>query len=506
MLMNSLDAEVAEQPQLLVVNGSSGKAARNWECYAAIRQALQTLNSDETLLVQSGQPADVIKTHPGVPRVLLADIELERMQPNEEKFQALERGGLLSRWRLTTAAWTATGPQGILPTLDETLATVASRHFNGDLSGKWVVAGGMGGAGGAQPLAATLNGAAFLGIEADGERILRRVRAGYCDICVNHLDEAIRLMKNAVRQRRALSVGLIGNCAEVLPELARRGMVPDILADWTLAHGQLQAYIPAGMNAAEAPGHYRKDPDTYLKRAYESVAEHASAMLEFKKLGSLTFEFGNYLRAIAYAEGGVKNAFDIPGFASEYLPSISNKGRGPLRWVALSGERADIRLVDDLLVDLFPDDLPLLRWIRLAATRVRFEGLPGRACWLSEEQQRLLGVRINELVSQGHLKAPFVITPDHFDCSRAVRPASLAEARGRDVVNEESLLNALLAADSGAVWVSLQSGGASGGRDALNASHALVADGTPQMAGRIERVLSLNFARGILRYHDAGSV
>jgi urocanate hydratase len=506
MLMNSLDAEVAERPQELIVCGGTGKAARNWRCYHAMVRALQDLKQDETLLVQSGKAAGVFQTHEWAPRVLIANSNLVGEGSNWENFHELERLGLLMYGQMSAGSWISIGPQGILETTYETLAAAGRRHFGGDLSGKWVAAGGMGGMGGAQALAATLNGAAFLGMDADGEKIKRRIRAGYCDICVNNLDEAIRLLKNAVRKKQAVAVGLIGNCAEILPELARRGIVPDLLTDQTGAHDPLNGYLPAGLSLREATELRRQDPDDYLKRAYESISRHVTAMLELQKLGAVTFEFGNHLRAVAAAQGGVKNAGEIPGFVAEFLRPLFLEGRAPFRWVALSGERADIDRADKLALELFPEDETLNRWIRLARDRVKFQGLPARACWLSYGQGALVGARMNDLVARGELKAPVVLGRHHFDGGSIASPSSATENMrdGSDAIADWPILNALLNTASGASWVSLDSGGGAGIESSMHSSQAIVADGTPEAARRIERVLANDPGMGIARYADAG--
>ena len=506
MLMNSLDEEVAEQPQRLTVCGGAGKAARNWPCYHAIVRALHDLKHDETLLIQSGKPVGVLPTHEWAPRVLIANSNLAGQSSNWETFHELDHLGLPMFGQMAAGSWISIGTQGNLDTAYETFASAGRRHFAGDLSGKWVVAGGMGGMGGAQPLAATLNGAAFLGIDADGETIKRRIRAGYCDICVNQLDEAIRLLKNALRKKQAVSVGLIGNCAEILPELARRGIVPDLLTDQTGAHDPLEGYIPSGLSVAEAGKYRRENPQGYLKRAYESIARQVTAMLELQKLGAVTFDFGNNLRAVAYKYGGVKDAYDIPGFVASYLRPLLSEGHGPLRWISLSGERADIHRADDLVLELFPEDSRLNRWIRLARERVKFQGLPARACWLGYRQRALLGARMNDLVARGELKAPVVIGRDDFDSGSATSPSGATEnlRDASDAIADWPILNALLNTASGASWVSVQSGGGTGIGSSVHAGQAVVADGAPETARRIERVLTNDGAMGIVRHADGG--
>jgi len=370
MLMNNLDPDVAERPQELIIYGGTGKAARNWACYHAIVAALKDLENDETLLVQSGKPVGVFRTHEAAPRVLIANANLVGHWATWEKFRELERLGLTMYGQMTAGSWIYIGTQGILQGTYETFAAAALKHFGSDLAGKLVVSGGMGGMGGAQPLAATLNGAAFLGIEVDQERIKRRIRSGYCDICVNSLDEAIRILKVAVRQKHAVSVGLVGNCADVIPELARRGIVPDLLTDQTSAHDPLNGYVPSGLSLEDAAELRHKNPEDYLKRSYDSMARHVTGMLELQKLGAATFDYGNNIRTMAFEHGGVKDAYNFPGFVPAYIRPLFCEGRGPFRWVALSGEPSDIYRTDDLVLELFPDNAILNRWIRLARKHV----------------------------------------------------------------------------------------------------------------------------------------
>jgi len=505
MLMNNLDQEVAERPEELIIYGGTGKAARNWACYHAIVEALQALENDETLLVQSGKPVGVFRTHEGAPRVLIANANLVGHWSTWEKFRELDRLGLIMYGQMTAGSWIYIGTQGILQGTYETFAAAGRKHFTSDLAGKLVVTGGMGGMGGAQPLAATLNGAAFLGIEVDGERIKRRIRTGYCDICVNDLDEALRILKNAVRQKQAVSVGLIGNCAEIIPELARRGVVPDLLTDQTSAHDPLNGYIPAGLSLAEAAELRRKDPEDYLQRAYDSIARHVTGMLALQKLGAATFDYGNNIRTMAY-EHGVKDAYNFPGFVPAYIRPLFCEGRGPFRWVALSGEPADIHRTDDLVLELFPDNDILNRWIRLARKRVKFQGLPARICWLGYGERARFGERLNDLVARGELKAPIVIGRDHLDCGSVASPFRETEGMkdGSDAVADWPVLNALLNTASGASWVSFHNGGGVGIGYSLHAGQVTVADGTPEMAKRLQRVLTNDPGIGVARHVDAG--
>ncbi|MGO8791874.1 MAG: urocanate hydratase [Terriglobia bacterium] len=506
MLMNNLDPDVAERPQDLIIYGGTGKAARNWACYHAIVRALKSLGNDETLLVQSGKPVGIFQTHEAAPRVLIANANLVGHWATWEKFRELERLGLMMYGQMTAGSWIYIGTQGILQGTYETFAAAAQKHFGSDLAGKLVVTGGMGGMGGAQPLAATLNGAALLGVEVDAERIKRRIRTGYCDICVNSLDEAIRILKNAVRQKHAVSVGLVGNCADVIPELARRGLVPDLLTDQTSAHDPLNGYVPSGLSLAAASELRRKDPEDYLKRAYDSIARHVTGMLELQKLGAATFDYGNNIRTMAFEHGGVKDAYNFPGFVPAYIRPLFCEGRGPFRWVALSGEPADIYRTDDLVLELFPDNAILNRWIRLARKYVKFQGLPARICWLGYGERALFGERINDLVARRELKAPIVIGRDHLDCGSVASPFRETESMkdGSDAVADWPVLNALLNTASGASWVSFHHGGGVGIGYSLHAGQVTVADGTPEMAKRLNRVLTNDPGIGIARHVDAG--
>ncbi len=505
MLMNNLDEEVAERPQDLIIYGGTGKAARNWECYQAIVDSLLRLESDETLLVQSGKPVGVFRTHEYAPRVLIANANLVGHWSNWDVFRELERAGLMMYGQMTAGSWIYIGTQGILQGTYETFAAAARKHFTTDLSGKLLVSGGMGGMGGAQPLAATMNGAAFLGVEVDPERIKRRLKSGYCDIMVNDLDEALRILKNAVRKKEAVSVGLVGNCADVIPELARRGVVPDVLTDQTSAHDPLNGYIPSGCSVDQAAELRGRDPEEYKKRALDSIARHVRGMLDLQKMGSVTFDYGNNIRTMAY-ENGVKDAYNFPGFVEAYIRPLFCEGRGPFRWVALSGEASDIHRTDELVLELFPGNEILNRWIRLAQKGVKFQGLPARICWLGYGERAEFGLRINELVAKGEIQAPVVIGRDHLDCGSVASPFRETEkmADGSDAVADWPLLNALLNAASGASWVSVHNGGGVGIGYSQHAGQVTVADGTPEMAKRIERVLTNDPGIGVARHVDAG--
>ena len=505
MLMNSLDPEVAEKPEELIVYGGSGRAARNWACFEAIVRELQQLGNDETLLVQSGKPVGVFRTHEFAPRVLIANANLVGHWSNWEHFHELERAGLIMYGQMSAGSWIHVGAQGILQGTYETFAAAANKHFSGDLAGKLVVSGGMGGMGGAQPLAATLNGATFLGVEVDPERVKRRLRVGYCDIMVHDLDEAVRILKRAVRKKEATSVVLVGNCAEVIPELARRGIVPDLLTDQTSAHDPLSGYIPAGCSLGQAADLRQSDPAGYLKRSMDSIARHVEGILALQKLGAVAFDYGNNIRTLAN-KAGVTEAYAFPGFVQAYIRPLFCEGRGPFRWVALSGDPADIAVTDDLVSQLFPEDRVLGRWIELARRRVRFQGLPARICWLGYGQRAIFGLAINDLVRTGKLKAPVVIGRDHLDCGSVASPYCETEGMkdGSDAVADWPVLSALLNTASGASWVSLQNGGGVGIGYSLHAGQVTVAEGTAEGAQRLERVLANDPGLGIARHGDAG--
>jgi urocanate hydratase len=505
MLMNNLDPEVAEKPDDLVVYGGTGKAARNWECFHAMVRSLKELAADETLLVQSGKPVAVFRTHEYAPRVLLCNSNLVGHWNNWERFNELDRAGLMMYGQMTAGSWIYIGTQGILQGTYETFASVAKKHFAGDLAGKLVVTGGMGGMGGAQPLAATMNGAAFLGIDVDPERIKRRVKTGYCDVMVTNLDEALRILKNAVRKHEAVSVGLVGNCADLIPELARRGVVPDVLTDQTSAHDPLNGYVPNGISLDAAIDLRKKTPDEYKKRSMAAMAEHVKGMLDLQNLGAITFDYGNNIRTFAY-EQGLKNAYDFPGFVPAYIRPLFCEGKGPFRWAALSGEASDIARTDQLVLEMFPHDEHLSRWIKLAQKRVRFQGLPARICWLGYGERDKFGLALNDLVARGELKAPIVIGRDHLDCGSVASPYRETESMldGSDAVADWPLLNALLNTASGASWVSIHNGGGVGIGYSQHSGQVTVADGTKEMAARIERVLTNDPGIGVARHIDAG--
>ena len=505
MLMNNLDEEVAERPQDLVVYGGTGKAARNWDCYHAIINSLKNLENDETLLVQSGKPVGVFKTHEYAPRVLIANSNLVGHFSNWEQFNELERAGLMMYGQMTAGSWIYIGSQGIVQGTYETFNAAADKHFGGDLSGKLIVSGGMGGMGGAQPLAATMTGAAFLGIDVDPERIKKRLKTGYCDFLVTTLDEALRILKNAIRKKENISVGLVGNCADIIPELAERGVVPDILTDQTSAHDPLNGYVPNGMTFEAALELRKKDPQTYQERSLDAMAKHVEGMLRLQKMGSVTFDYGNNIRTFAF-QRGVKNAYDFPGFVPAYIRPLFCEGRGPFRWAALSGEASDIAVTDDLVLELFPENRSLRRWIELARKRIKFQGLPARICWLGYGERAKFGLAINDLVKKGTIKAPIVIGRDHLDCGSVASPFRETESMkdGSDAVADWPLLNALVNTAAGASWVSIHNGGGVGIGYSLHAGQVTVADGTDMMAKRIERVLTTDPGMGVIRHVDAG--
>jgi urocanate hydratase len=505
MLMNNLDDEVGERPRDLVVYGGTGKAARNQQCLEAILRSLKSLESDETLLVQSGKPVGIFKTHDYAPRVLIANSNLVGHWSNWEKFNELERAGLMMYGQMTAGSWIYIGSQGIIQGTFETFAAAAERHFGGELAGKLIVSGGMGGMGGAQPLAATMTGACFLGIDVDAERIKKRLKTGYCDFMVNNLDEALRILKNAVRKKEAISVGLVGNCADVIPELAERGVLPDILTDQTSAHDPLNGYVPNGMTLEQALELRKSDPKAYLEKSLDAMGRHVEGMLRLQKMGSVTFDYGNNIRTFAFQQG-VKNAYDFPGFVPAYIRPLFCEGRGPFRWVALSGDPADIAVTDDLVLEMFPKNRILSRWIELARKRIKFQGLPARICWLGYGERAQFGLAMNDLVKKGKIKAPIVIGRDHLDCGSVASPYRETESMkdGSDAVADWPLLNALLNTASGASWVSIHNGGGVGIGYSLHAGQVTVADGTEMMAKRIERVLTNDPGIGVARHVDAG--
>jgi urocanate hydratase len=505
MLMNNLDPDVAEKPDELVVYGGTGRAARSWEAFDAIVQTLRVLESDETLLVQSGKPVGVFRTHTSAPRVLIANSNLVGRWATWEHFRELERAGLMMYGQMTAGSWIYIGSQGILQGTYETFGAVARRHFGGSLAGRFVLTAGLGGMGGAQPLAATLSGAAFLGVDVDEPRIDRRLATRYLDRKTRDLDEALAWVLEAQAEKRPLSVALIGNAAEVLPELVRRGVTPDVVTDQTSAHDTLNGYVPAGLTLAEATDLRRSDPQRYIALANESIVVHVRAMLEMRQRGAVTFDYGNNIRTVA-SDHGVRDAFDIPGFIPTYIRPLFCEGKGPFRWVALSGDPRDLRRTDELVLELFPNDQHLQRWIRLAQEKVQFQGLPARICWLGQGDRAAFGVALNDLVARGELSAPIVIGRDHLDTGSVASPFRETEGMrdGSDAVADWPILNALLNVASGASWVSFHHGGGVGIGNSLHAGQVIVADGTPEMRTRLERVLTNDPGIGVARHADAG--
>ena len=505
MLMNNLDPQVAERPEELVVYGGIGRAARNWECYDRIVAALRTLEADQTLLIQSGKPVGVFRTHPDAPRVLLANSNLVPHWATWEHFHELDRAGLMMFGQMTAGSWIYIGSQGIVQGTYETFVSLGRVHYDGDLSGRWILTAGLGGMGGAQPLAATLAGASLLGVECDPARIERRLQTGYLDRMTDDLDEALRWIETSCRQRQPLSVGLLGNAAEVLPELARREVRPDAVTDQTSAHDPLNGYLPAGWTLEEAAARRVADPQRVIDAARESMAVHVRAMLAFHRRGIPIFDYGNNLRQMAL-ERGVADAFDFPGFVPAYIRPLFCRGVGPFRWAALSGDPQDIARTDAKVKELIPDDRPLHRWLDLAAERIQFQGLPARICWVGLGDRHRLGLAFNEMVRHGELAAPIVIGRDHLDSGSVASPNRETEAMrdGSDAVSDWPILNALLNTASGATWVSLHHGGGVGIGYSQHAGMVVVCDGTPEADRRIERVLFNDPASGVMRHADAG--
>ena len=505
MIHNNLDPEVAENPDELIVYGGTGRAARSWDCFHAIVRALRSLANDETLLVQSGKPVGIFRTIPEAPRVLIANSNLVGHWSNWSEFNRLERLGLTMYGQMTAGSWIYIGSQGIVQGTYETFASLARKHFGGSLTGKLVVSGGMGGMGGAQPLAATMNGARFLGIDVDPARIQRRLDTGYCDRMARDLDEALAVLREAQSKGDAISVGLIGNCADVLPELVRRGVVPDALTDQTSAHDPLNGYVPNGLTLEAARELRTRDAAEYTRRSIAAMGVHVEAMLALQKLGAVTFDYGNNIRSYA-KQAGVANAFDIPGFVPEYIRPLFCEGRGPFRWVALSGDPRDIHRTDQLVRELFPHDETLARWIPLAQKRIQFQGLPARICWLGYGERAEFGVAMNRLVRNGELSAPIVIGRDHLDTGSVASPFRETEAMrdGSDAIADWPLLNALVNTAAGASWVSIHNGGGVGIGYAQHAGMVVVADGTEETERRLERVLTTDPGMGVIRHADAG--
>ena len=506
MLMNNLDPAVAERPEELIVYGGGGKAARNWECYERIVSTLRRLEDDETLLVQSGKPVGVFRTHDQAPRVLIANANLVPRWATWDEFRRLDAMGLTMYGQMTAGSWIYIGTQGILQGTYETFAECARQHFGGSLDGRLVVSGGLGGMGGAQPLAATMNGAAFLGVDVDEERIRRRVETRYCDRLETSLDTALGVLDEARLARKALSVGLVGNIAEVLPELVRRGVVPDVLTDQTSAHDLRLGYIPSGMTQESAAAAREADPTGYEGRVLDTMTTHVRAMLDLQSRGAVAFDYGNNLRGQVADRRGMSEAFDIPGFVPAFIRPLFCRGAGPFRWVALSGDPSDIAETDRAVLETFPHKAALARWIRQAQQRVAFQGLPARICWLEYGERAELGARFNWLVKKGRVTAPIVIGRDHLDTGSVASPNRETEAMldGSDAIADWPLLNALLNTACGASWVSIHHGGGVGIGYSIHAGMVAVADGTQQADERLQRVLTADPGTGVMRHADAG--
>jgi len=505
MIQNNLDPEVAENPDELVVYGGKGKAARNWECFEAILDSLTQLNEDETLLIQSGKPVGIVQTHVTSPRVLIANSNLVPEWANWDHFNELDKKGLMMYGQMTAGSWIYIGTQGILQGTYETFATAAKKHFSGDLTGKLVLTAGLGGMGGAQPLSVTMNNGVFIGVEIDPFRIQRRLETKYLDVATESMDDALSIARDSIFKGEPISIGLLGNAADIIPEFADRGIVPDMVTDQTSAHDELDGYVPNGLSYDDALKLRESDPRTYIKESFRAMAEHCEGILKLKKMGSIAFDYGNNLRGQA-KKAGVKNAFDYPGFVPAYIRPLFCDGKGPFRWVALSGDPEDIYKTDEKVLELFPDDKPLKRWISKARVQVHFQGLPSRICWLGYGDRAKMGLAMNEMVANGELKAPIVIGRDHLDTGSVASPYRETESMldGSDAVADWPLLNALTNASSGATWVSIHHGGGVGMGLAIHAGQVIVADGTNEMAIRLDRVLNNDPGMGILRHSDAG--
>ncbi|MAJ43483.1 MAG: urocanate hydratase [Candidatus Marinimicrobia bacterium] len=506
MIQNNLDPNVAEIPEELIVYGGLGKAARNWDCFENILNTLKTLENDETLLIQSGKPVGVFKTHSWTPRVIISNSMLVPNWANWEHFRDLDQKGLMMYGQMTAGSWIYIGTQGILQGTYETLAEVARRHFGGSLKGTLTITAGLGGMGGAQPLAVTMNEGVNISIEIDPNRIERRLETRYLDKKANTLDEAMIIANKAKIDGKPISIGLLGNVADVIKEMVAKRIVPDILTDQTSAHDELVGYIPNGMTLKEANELRKKNPEKYIKESYRTMGEHCQAMLELQKMGSITFDYGNNLRGQAKMHAGIKNAFDFPGFVPEYIRPLFCEGKGPFRWVALSGDPEDIYKTDMKILELFPEDKSLERWIKMAQKKVQFQGLPSRICWLGYRERNIFGEVINDMVASGELSAPIVIGRDHLDCGSVASPNRETEAMkdGSDAVADWPILNAMLSVGGGSSWTSVHHGGGVGMGYSIHAGVVIVADGTSEMKERLNRVLTNDPGTGVMRHADAG--
>jgi len=505
MLMNNLDPEVAEKPEELVVYGGTGKAARNWEAFDAIVKSLKELENDETLLVQSGKPVGIFKTHPYSPRVLIANSNLVGHWNNWDYFRELEKKGLIMYGQMTAGSWIYIGTQGILQGTYETFAEISRKRFDGDLAGSLTLTAGLGGMGGAQPLAVTMNNGVAIIVEVDEHRIQRRLETKYLDVMVKDFDEAVKMAIEAKTRKQPLSIGLLGNAADIFPEFVKRNIIPDIVTDQTSAHDELNGYVPAGIPYQEALAMRRDNPEKYKKMAYQSMQKHCEAMIALQKRGAEVFDYGNNLRGQA-EKAGLKNAFDYPGFVPAYIRPLFCQGKGPFRWAALSGDPEDIYRTDELIKELFPHDKTLIRWIDMAHKKVAFQGLPTRICWLGYGDRAKAGLAFNELVKKGEIKAPIVIGRDHLDCGSVASPNRETEAMkdGSDAIADWPLLNGMLNVASGASWVSMHNGGGVGIGLSQHSGVVMVADGTDDTARRIDRVLTNDPGTGVMRHADAG--
>ena len=505
MLMNNLDPEVAELPDSLVVYGGRGKAARNWESYDAIIRSLKSLKTDETLLVQSGKPVGIATTTEDSPRVIIANSNLVPHWATQDVFDDLEKRDLMMYGQMTAGSWIYIGTQGILQGTFETFAAAAKQHYNSDLTGKLVVTAGLGGMGGAQPLSVTMNNGVIICIEIDKKRILRRLETKYLNVAAGSLEEALKLAKDAQNKKIPLSIGLEGNAADIVPELAKLGIIPDMITDQTSAHDELDGYVPNRMSYQEALELRKSDPKKYIEESFRSMAEHCQGILDLKAQGAIAFDYGNNLRGQA-KKAGIKNAFDFPGFVPAYIRDLFCEGKGPFRWVALSGDKEDIYKTDEKILELFPEDRTLSRWIKMAKEQVEFQGLPSRICWLGYNQRAKFGVALNQMVASGELSAPIVIGRDHLDCGSVASPYRETESMkdGSDAVADWPLLNALTSSSSGATWVSIHQGGGVGMGLSIHAGQVICADGTPEIEKRIKAVLTNDPGLGIIRHADAG--
>ena len=505
MIQNNLHPDVAEDPENLVVYGGKGKAARNWDCYNIIIKSLKNLNEDETLLIQSGKPVGIIKTHKSSPRVLIANSNIVPNWANWDHFNELDKNGLIMYGQMTAGSWIYIGTQGILQGTYETFAAAAKKHFGNDLTGKLVVSAGLGGMGGAQPLSITMNNGVALIIEIDPARIQKRIDTNYLEYSTESLNDAINKVKKAINDKKPLSVGLLGNAADIIPKLAERDVIPDLVTDQTSAHDELDGYIPNGYSYEQALELRKKDPKKYIKESFRAIGEHCKGILSLKEKGSICFDYGNNLRGQA-VKSGIQNAFDFPGFVPAYIRPLFCEGRGPFRWVALSGDEEDIFKTDNKIIEMFPNDKTLTRWIRLAREKVKFQGLPARICWLNYNQRSKFGVELNNMVRKGELKAPIVIGRDHLDTGSVSSPYRETEDMldGSDAVADWPLLNALMNTASGATWVSIHHGGGVGMGLSIHSGQVICADGSKEMEKRLNRVLTNDPGIGILRHADAG--